>query len=78
MHTIVPEVRLLEGGGYQSPSPRRVMLPIVELPIRQSAIATPNRLQMVEKSLMMPCQPDETSSTTGRRMGAAQQARNPL
>jgi hypothetical protein len=65
MHAIAPEVRLLEGGGYQSPLPRRVTSPIVELPIRQSAIATPDMLQMVEKSLTMPCQPDETSSMAG-------------
>jgi hypothetical protein len=77
IHAIAPEVRLLEGGGYQSPSPRRVTLPIVELPIRQLATATPDTLQMIEKSLMMPRQPDETSSTAGRRMGVAQWARNP-
>jgi hypothetical protein len=77
IHAIAPEVRLLEGGGYQSPLPRRVTSQIVKLPIRQSATATPDTLQMVEKSLTMPRQPDKTSSTAGRRMGAAQWARNP-
>jgi hypothetical protein len=50
IHAIVPEVKLLEGGGYQSPSPRRVTSPIVELLIRQLATATPDTLQMVEKA----------------------------
>jgi hypothetical protein len=38
----------------------------------------PDVLQMAEKSLMMPHQPDKTSSASGRHMGAAQQARNLL
>jgi hypothetical protein len=74
----MPEIRFLEGRGYLSPSPRGVTLPAVGWPLRQSATATPDILQMAEESLMMPCQPDKTSSVAGRHMGAAQWARNLL
>jgi hypothetical protein len=76
IHAIMPEIRFLEGRGYLSPSPRGVMSPAVELPIRQSTTATPDMLQMAEESLMMPCQPDETGSAAGRHIGAVQQVRN--
>lgn len=73
IHAITPEIGLLESGGYQSPSQRGVIFLVVELPIRQSATATPDTLQMVRESLTMPCQ---TISAAGRHMGAVQWARN--
>jgi hypothetical protein len=73
IHAIMPEIRFLEGRGYLSSSPRGVMSPAVELPIRQLTTATPDTLQMAEESLTMPCQPDETGSAAARHMGAVQQ-----
>jgi hypothetical protein len=54
IHAITPEIRFLEGGRYLSPSPRGVMLPVVELPIRQLATATPDKLQRGKPDDAMP------------------------
>jgi hypothetical protein len=69
--SIEDEIEALVGGTLLSFSGRGSPLP------QQATPSTPDTLTMAEQSLLLPHQPDGTSSAAGQRVSAAQWARNP-